>query len=111
MANVTMYIGLNAGILGDLDENAAIRTAGAILEACGIEAMTVSLAFGVWRTYREQTIRIETIDVDASAAKMAARYIARALYQECILCVIDGRENTYISGHRTRHARRVAKAC
>ena len=28
MANVTMYIGLNAGILGDLDEETAIRCTG-----------------------------------------------------------------------------------
>jgi hypothetical protein len=110
MANVTMYIGLNAGILGDLSDEEAIKTTGAVLEAYGIDAMTISPAYGIWRSYREQTLRVELIGVNANAAKEAARAIARTLYQECILVVIDGHENLYVSGHRTHHARRVAKA-
>ena len=90
MENVTAYIGRDYGA-GEWTANDVYRVASKALMAVGIDGATFAECYGVWNGEAEHSIRLDLLNVDASEARRALKWMCRALKQWAIVYTIDGR--------------------
>ena len=89
MNNVTAYIGRNYGA-DEWTTGDVVRVACKALMGVGIDGATFAECYGVWQGQPENSMRLDLLNVNASEARRALKWICRALKQWAIVYTIDG---------------------